>query len=71
MEFYSIEEFVCPQLDRDRQETGDYLTRENNSRMWNKVFSFKAFFFGEIVNSTYVFKLVFTFTNTIMIIVSR
>lgn len=47
MEFYCIEEFVCSQLDRNRQETGDYLTRENNSRMWNKVLSFNASFFGE------------------------
>lgn len=67
MEFYCIEEFVCSQLDRNRQETGDYLTRENNSRMWNKVLSFNASFFGESVNSTYVFN----FTNTIMIIVFR
>lgn len=47
MEFYCIEEFVCSQLDRNRQETGDYLTRENNSKMWNKVLSFNASFFGE------------------------
>lgn len=67
MEFYCIEEFVCSQLDRNRQETGDYLTRENNSRMWNKVLSFNASFFGESVHFTYVFN----FTNTIMIIVYR
>lgn len=67
MEFYCIEEFVCSQLDRNRQETGDYLTREYNSRMWNKILSFNASSFGESVNSTYVFN----FTNTIMIIVSR